>query len=107
MINLRNKKNNHNYHSCYYSFFSQFEFEKYWKAIEKFSPYDKIKFSYFIGDRYESIYGDLALEEKFVKCLKVKVENKITNEKGILEKGAYKFMKDNIDKILPKFSQES
>ena len=104
---FKEQKNNHNYHSCYYSFFSQFEFEKYWKAIEKFSPYDKIKFSYFIGDRYESIYGDLALEEKFVKYLKVKVENKITNEKGILEKGAYKFMKDNIDKILPKFSQES
>ena len=104
---FKEQKNNHNYHSCYYSFFSQFEFEKYWKAIEKFSPYDKIKFSYFIGDRYESIYGDLALEEKFVKCLKVKVENKITNEKGILEKGAYKFMKDNIDKILPKFSHES
>ena len=104
---FKEQKNNHNYHSCYYSFFSQFEFEKYWKAIEKFSPYDKIKFSYFIGDRYESIYGDLALEEKVVKYLKVKVENKITNEKGILEKGAYKFMKDNIDKILPKFSQES
>ena len=47
------------------------------------------------------------MEEKFVEDLKVKVENKITNEKGILEKGAYKFMKDKIDKILPKFSQES
>lgn len=97
------QKNNYNYHSCYYSFFSQFEFEKYWEAIEKFSPYNKIEFSYFIRDRYESIYGDLALEKKFVECLKVKVENKITNEKGILEKGAFMFMNQNIDEILPKF----
>ena len=97
------QKNNYNYHSCYYSFFSQFEFEKYWEAIEKFSPYNKIEFSYFIGDRYESIYEN----EKFIEYLKDKVEDKITDEKGILEKGAYKFMKDNIDKILPKFSQKS
>ena len=53
--------------------------------------------------RYESIYEN----EKFIEYLKDKVEDKITDEKGILEKGAYKFMKDNIDKILPKFSQES
>lgn len=86
-------------------FFSTFQFNKFWKSINKLSNTQLIELGFLIEHRYRpTIYPDLLKEKDFLLELKQKIELKLHSKKCTkLDIATYKNVIGKIEKVIPNF----
>lgn len=96
---------NTNSEFLYKPFFSTFQFNKFWRIINKLSNTKLIELGFLIEHRYRpTIYPDLLKEKDFLLELKQKLELKLNSKKCTkLDIATYKNVIGKIEKVIPNF----